>query len=173
MNYIELYLSGMSIKQVHKETGIPLSNIRNWLCREGILRTRQEGIVLAASQGRLSHGRGVKRIFTDKWKSNLSRATKDRWEGKSKGFSKKPSGYIEITTGEHKGRSQHVVIAEEKIGRKLLACECVHHKDERRDNNDPDNLEVMTRSEHARLHRLKAPVQRTKIGQFKRRGDKC
>lgn len=173
MNYIELYLSGLSIPQVHKETGIPLSNIRNWLHREGILRTRQEGIMLAAVQGRMSHGRGAKRIFTDRWKLNLSRATKKRWEGKSKGFSKKPSGYIEITTGEHKGRAHHVVIAEEKIGRKLLACECVHHKDGRKDNNDPDNLEVMTRSEHARLHRLKAPIQRTNNGQFKRKDYKC
>lgn len=47
---------------------------------------------------------------------------------------------------------QHVLVAEDTIGRSLLPNEHVHHIDEQRLNNSPDNLRVMTRSEHRSLH---------------------
>ena len=68
----------------------------------------------------------------------------------ARGVSLKPNGYIEITRGEHKGRSQHRVIAEQTIGRALSSDEVVHHKDHNRSNN----LEVMSRSAHTSLHRM-------------------
>lgn len=40
-----------------------------------------------------------------------------------------------------------------KIGRWILGSEEVHHVDENPLNNDPDNLEILSKSEHARLHR--------------------
>jgi hypothetical protein len=46
----------------------------------------------------------------------------------------------------------HRLIMEEQLGRKLHRNEVVHHIDGNRWNNSPDNLCVMTRSEHARLH---------------------
>lgn len=46
----------------------------------------------------------------------------------------------------------HRVVAEQKIGRKLTRYEVVHHIDGDKLNNDPDNLEVMTLSEHSRRH---------------------
>lgn len=58
------------------------------------------------------------------------------------------------TTGytKHHGRHEHRVIAEEKIGRKLKRGEIVHHIDGNKANNHPDNLQVMTQSEHIKLH---------------------
>ena len=50
------------------------------------------------------------------------------------------------------GRHKHRVIAEQMLGRKLYKGEVVHHKDRNKLNNDPSNLEIMTQSEHARLH---------------------
>jgi hypothetical protein len=41
---------------------------------------------------------------------------------------------------------------EQKLGRKLESHEIVHHKDENKRNNDPDNLEVLTNSDHSSLH---------------------
>ena len=149
---IELYLSGLSIPEVSEKTGTPLSTIRFRLNNLGLLRTRAEGVRIAAQKGKLSHMKGKKRSFTDEWKNNISKAKK----GIGSGFSKKPNGYIEITMGENKGRGQHVVIMEEMIGRSLMANECVHHKDGVRDNNDPSNLQLMTRSEHAKHHALES-----------------
>lgn len=52
----------------------------------------------------------------------------------------------------------HRLIAEQKIGRKLKPNEVVHHIDGDKLNNDPDNLCVMTRGEHARLHLKGKPI---------------
>lgn len=50
---------------------------------------------------------------------------------------------------------EHRLVLEKKIGRYLLPTEDVHHKDENKANNDPDNLELMpSRSDHIRHHNL-------------------
>lgn len=49
----------------------------------------------------------------------------------------------------------HRYIMERYLGRKLNENEIIHHKDGNKLNNDINNLEVMTRSEHSKLHRLK------------------
>ena len=46
----------------------------------------------------------------------------------------------------------HRRVAEETIGRKLHRNECCHHLDEDPNNNSPDNLIVMDRSSHSKLH---------------------
>lgn len=149
MNEYEMYESGMSIPQVSKETGIAKSTLRFRFKKAGILRSRAESIRLASEEGRLGSGlRGKKREFSDEWKNNISESRRGVGTGKSL----KPNGYYEITMGDNKGRLEHVVIMESFIGRRLYANECVHHIDHDRTNNNPSNLRLMTRSEHARLH---------------------
>lgn len=159
MTEYEMYKEGMSIPDVSKKTGIPLSTLRFRFKRAGILRSRSEAVNLAAKQGKLGSGlRGKSRVFTEEWKNNISKSKK----GKGKGYSKKPNGYIEITMGENKGRLQHVIIMEEKIGRRLFSNECVHHKNHIRDDNRIENLQLMTRSEHSRHHAKENNSKRTR-----------
>lgn len=47
----------------------------------------------------------------------------------------------------------HRVLMENIIGRLLLRNEIVHHKDGNKENNNNDNLELMTVSNHSRHHR--------------------
>lgn len=48
---------------------------------------------------------------------------------------------------------EHVLIAENSLGRYLNDGECVHHIDEDKHNNSPENLMVFrTQSDHARFH---------------------
>ena len=151
MDEYEMYSSGMSIPEVSDKTGIALSTLRFRFKNAGILRSRIDGIRSASERGRLGSGlRGKKRIFTKKWKENISKSKK----GIGVGVSLKPNGYIVITMGENKGRSQHSVIMEEHLGRKIFSKECVHHIDHNRSNNNIANLQLMTRSEHAKLHAL-------------------
>ena len=49
-------------------------------------------------------------------------------------------------------RRIHRLVMEQIIGRLLTSNELVHHKDENKVNNNPGNLEIVTRSEHMKLH---------------------
>lgn len=70
------------------------------------------------------------------------------------------SGYVYVYAPEHPEANtrgyvyEHRVVAEQSIGRRLLENEVVHHKDEVRSNNNPDNLQVMDKADHARLHNI-------------------
>lgn len=62
-------------------------------------------------------------------------------KGEGKGYEK--------TLGVH----THRLVAAEKIGRPLKKGEVVHHKDNVKRNNNPDNLEVLaSQSEHCKIH---------------------
>jgi len=50
--------------------------------------------------------------------------------------------------------NEHHYVVYEETGRLLNEDEVVHHKDRDKANNKIDNLQVMTKSEHARLHML-------------------
>ncbi len=48
---------------------------------------------------------------------------------------------------------EHRLVAEQKLGRRLLPGEEPHHVDENKQNNHPDNLEILTEAEHRARHR--------------------
>lgn len=65
---------------------------------------------------------------------------------------KDDQGYWIIKIGIKNWRSEHVVIAEKMIGRRLLRNEIVHHRNGDKADNREDNLQVVTKSIHARMH---------------------
>jgi hypothetical protein len=60
-------------------------------------------------------------------------------------------GYPCVTIGSYR-EQLHRLVAEYTLGRKLAAGEVVHHKDGNVWNSNPDNLQILTRSEHQRIH---------------------
>lgn len=52
-----------------------------------------------------------------------------------------------------KTRTVHRLIMEQILGRELSSDELVHHIDGNKWNNDPSNLQIVTRREHAQIHR--------------------
>jgi len=98
--------------------------------------------------------RGKTRKFTDKHCEAIRNARVKWADNHAVGTSAKANGYVEYTRGDHKGRRVHDVLMEQRIGRRLLPDEVVHHIDGNRSNNSIDNLALMTRAAHSRLHRF-------------------
>lgn len=61
-------------------------------------------------------------------------------------------GYVRIALAPHVWAYEHRIVIEAKLGRSLRDGEEVHHIDRDRLNNDPENLLVVTRAQHMRLH---------------------
>ena len=59
-----------------------------------------------------------------------------------------------IVSGSFEGYVyEHVLVAENMLGRRLLEGEVVHHLDFNKSNNSPDNLLVISNPMHVKLHR--------------------
>lgn len=77
------------------------------------------------------------------------------------------NGYVLIRVGKHhhladvRGYAyEHRLIAERKYGRRLVDGELVHHKNENKQDNHPDNLEIVNgNAEHFALHRTRADLR--------------
>lgn len=63
--------------------------------------------------------------------------------------------YKDELTNKHKIISYPRIVVEEHLKRKLNDDEIVHHIDENPENNNIDNLMVLTRKEHGKLHMQK------------------
>jgi len=164
---IDEYKRGASLTELSSHFGLPISTARYHLEKAGVLRSRADGVRGAAKKGKIGSGlRGKPRTFTEKHKLAISAARRGWADECAAGVSIKSSGYREYTMGDQKNRSEHVVIMEKRLGRKLLQDEHVHHIDGNRLNNNENNLALVTRSGHARIHRLQDAMS----GNFRERG---
>jgi hypothetical protein len=170
---IEDYAKGYSIPQLSHKYGKSKSSVRFLVKRSGIMRGRTEAIKLAATQGRLfSAFKWKNREFSEDHKKKILEGRRKWADDNSVGVSKKSDGYVVHTRGSDLHRGVHVTIMEERIGRRLLPDECVHHIDGNRSNNEISNLALMTKSAHGKLHRREDKIsgvqrERDEYGRFR------
>lgn len=62
------------------------------------------------------------------------------------------AGYVLVKVGIHEWEFEHRLIVEKRLGRELREDEQVHHVNGIRSDNRPSNLEVLSRTEHMRMH---------------------
>ena len=67
-------------------------------------------------------------------------------------------GYRQLHLGNKK-EYEHRYVMERHLGRELKYSEHIHHKDRNKLNNSIGNLQIMTQSEHSKLHHPKKTIE--------------
>lgn len=144
----------LTFSEISKITNISTSTIRRRIIKQGIEPRKGERL-LDTTRERISiKNTGRKWTLSEDQKKKLSKMFKKLRAKTAKGWSLKPSGYLEITRGKNRFKSVHRVVMEKHLGRKLKKDEVVHHIDGDKTNNEITNLKVMNRKEHNKLHAL-------------------
>lgn len=117
-----------------------------WICRCECGKTTTVRTTCLTSGGTKSCG--------CKFKKDLKRMENHyRWKG---GTYISANGYVVKYLGHGKEKTEHRIIAEQKLKRKLMSNEIVHHINHNKTDNRPENLAVMTQSEHMKVHLIDA-----------------
>jgi hypothetical protein len=106
-----------------------------------------------AVEGMSAQGYGYDWLCEEHWRACNPRIRMpgEKWETKD--------GYISVKTADRGTVAEHVLVMEQKIGRKLRKGESVHHTNGVRHDNHPDNLELWVGAVRygQRAHELHCP----------------
>jgi hypothetical protein len=142
-----LYEEAGSISELARRLGVKSDTLRTWMLKRG-MEIRTSGY---ASPKSVSH-RG---------------ADHHNWKG---GTTHHAAGYVYVTAPGHPYADkdgyvlEHRLVMEQKLGRYLTSDELVHHENEIKTDNRPENLELTSRSAHMSHHKADAP--RDDMGRF-------
>lgn len=154
----------MTMNEISKELGISVGSVYNYIKKFGIppregMRPQKRAYVGQRVSEAL---KGRKRKpFTEEHRRKISESLKGKFSRPTRfgGHRKKRAdGYIYIYCPNHPYASaegyvmEHVLVMEAQVGRYITREYVVHHKNHIRDDNRIENLELMTFSEHAKLH---------------------
>lgn len=156
----KLYIDkGMAMHEIAKATGISTGHIHKCIHVYGIeTRPQHKGFLghhhTEEARRKISE-KNIGRIFSEETRAKMSASRRITGMGHTK---KRADGYRTVFFPSHPRASkegyimEHILIMENVIGRHLEKGEVIHHINRIRDDNRVENLQLMTVSEHMRLH---------------------
>ena len=139
---LNLYEDGVSMSIISKAFKISTETVYRHVKAADILRTKSQSWNPKSAHEWTPEQRKAK---------SIQMTGRPAWNNRGQRFVG-AQGYWMIKVGG-KLKFEHRYLMEQKLGRKLERSEHVHHKDENKLNNSPDNLELMTVEEHMSHHR--------------------
>ena len=147
----DLYIrKGYNSRMIEKEIGIGKTTVERALKKHGLIRSKSDASKLAIKLGR----RNIPKRTGPMSESHKRNLLKSRYPNGPKWVCISSKGYRVITVGENVDKEEHILIMENHIGRKLYPGEVVHHINENKTDNRIENLRLMSRADHTRLHNL-------------------
>lgn len=158
----EYYGGDKTMKEVGQALGVAAGTVYNYFKKWGLeprkgFTEKGRASVIESNRGHMP----TKVEWTDEMRHRLSEAKRGKFVKPSKygGHTKKhPAGYVMVYAPDnHRATAEgyvmeHILVAEEMLGRPLTDDECVHHINWIKDDNRTENLRVMTKSEHMSYH---------------------
>jgi len=117
-----------------------------------------QAFLIYPSKVKMGKGKFCSRACSDKGAiGNRGGDKSPSWKGEKR-ERKGVDGYIFTRApGHHRALDNYTkracLVVEKKISRLLLPNEVVHHINRKKDDDRPDNLSVLTRQDHAKIHR--------------------
>ena len=143
----ELRLQGMSVKKIAKTLQVAASSVSLWV--RDLPQPEHFTPEFRAKK------RQARKELLKEARQKQARAKSDRLITAGGYWCiKTPDGYQGRTYIEGRYVPEHRYLMEQRLGRLLSSDEVVHHVNGNKLDNSPENLELMTQSDHTRHHQL-------------------
>lgn len=155
--YLEANFNTKTIKQIALDLNFPYQVLRDYSRRIGLNKYKSIDWTKDKIDYLISNYKNGARPIATKFGLPITSINKKANELGLKVIPK--DSYINNSQGykyigkSNNRKAEHVLVAEQILGRTLKTNEVVHHKNRDKLDNRPCNLEVMTRAEHINLHR--------------------
>lgn len=157
-----LYVTeGKSTRECAEHFGMGQGGIRYWMQKYGIKgRPYTENKMPTPKGGKLKkkHRKGISSSMRGN-RNTLGKNLEEQHHNWKGGEYKDKDGRIWIRVTDKDGNRRYKkrsrLVMEEYLGRSLTSKEIVHHRNEKKDDDRVENLELMSVSEHVSYHRRK------------------